>query len=56
MLGVLDNFGQDETITNYWTSDKYAERIECVKEWMDMGIYMADLMNVTEAPSDLIPA
>ena len=24
MLGVLDNFGQDETITNYWTSDKYA--------------------------------
>ena len=56
MLGVLDNFGQDETITNYWTSDKYAERIECVKEWMDMGIYMADLMNVTDAPSDLIPA
>ena len=56
MLGVLDNYGQDETITNYWESEKYQERLDCVKEWMEMGIYMTDLMNVTEAPSDLIPA
>lgn len=56
MLGVLDNYGQDETVTNYYESEKYQERLDYVKQWMEMGCYMTDLMNVTEAPADLIPA
>ena len=56
MLGVLGNFGQDDTVSNYYESEEYAERIECVKTWMEMGIYMPDLMNTTEAPSDYMPA
>jgi putative aldouronate transport system substrate-binding protein len=56
MLGVLGNYGQDTTVINYYESEYYDDLIGYYKEWSEMGAYMSDFMNVSEAPSDLIPA
>lgn len=56
LLGVLGNFGQDDKVTNYYESDGYLELVEYFKQWKDMGCYMTDILNVTEAPVDYIPA
>lgn len=55
-LGVLGNYGQDTTITNYYESEEYVELVNCFKQWKEMGCYMSDFLNVTEAPVDYIPA
>lgn len=56
LLGVLGNFGQDDTVTNYYESEGYLELVEYFKQWKEMGCYMTDILNVTEAPVDYIPA
>ena len=49
-LGVLGNMGQDETVINYYESEYYTELVSYFKKWKEMGIYMPDLLNSTEAP------
>ena len=51
-LGVLDNYGQDTTVTNYYESAGYEELVGYFKQWKEMGCYMADILNVTDAPID----
>lgn len=55
-LGVLDNYGQDTTVTNYYESAGYEELVGYFKQWKEMGCYMPDILNVTDAPIDYIPA
>ena len=55
-LGVLGNMGQDETVINYYESEYYTELVSYFKKWKEMGVYMPDLLNSTEAPVDYIPA
>lgn len=55
-LGVLDNYGQDTTVTNYYESAGYEELVGYFKQWKEMGCYMADILNVTDAPIDYIPS
>lgn len=55
-LGVLGNYGQDDKVTNYYESDAYEELVGYFKKWKDMGCYMPDLLNITDAPADYIPA
>lgn len=54
-LGVLGNYGQDETVINYYESDYYTELVGYFKKWKEMGIYMPDMLNSTEGPMDFIP-
>ena len=54
-LGVLGNMGQDETVINYYESEYYTELVSYFKQWKEMGVYMPDLLNSTEAPVDFIP-
>ena len=54
-LGVLGNMGQDETVINYYESEYYTELVSYFKKWKEMGVYMPDLLNSTEAPVDFIP-
>lgn len=55
-LGVLGNFGQDDKVTDYYSSEEYAELVSYFKKWKEMGCYMPDLLNVNEAPGDYLPA
>ena len=55
-LGVLDNYGQDTTVTNYYESAGYEELVGYFKQWKEMGCYMAYILNVTDAPIDYIPS
>ena len=55
-LGVLDNYSQDTTVTNYYESAGYEELVGYFKQWKEMGCYMADILNVTDAPIDYIPS
>lgn len=55
-LGVLGNAGQDDTVINYYESEYYTELVSYFKKWKEMGVYMPDLLNSTEAPVDYIPA
>lgn len=54
-LGVLDNYGQDTTVTNYYESAGYEELVGYFKQWKEMGCYMPDILNITDAPIDYIP-
>ncbi len=54
-LGVLGNAGQDDTVINYYESEYYTELVSYFKKWKEMGVYMPDLLNSTEAPVDFIP-
>ena len=55
-LGVLTNYGQTTTVTNYYESDEYMDLVAHIKEWKDMDAYMPDLLNITDAPVDYMPA
>lgn len=55
-LGVLTNYGQTTTVSNYFESEEYTDLVAHIKQWKDMGAYMPDLLNMTDAPSDYIPA
>ncbi|HWT73596.1 MAG TPA: ABC transporter substrate-binding protein [Mobilitalea sp.] len=55
-LGVLGNYGQDDKVTNYYDSKEYEELVGYFEKWKEMGVYMPDLLNVTDAPVDYIPA
>lgn len=55
-LGVLANYGQDDKVIDYYESKQYEELTGYFKKWKDMGCYMPDLLNVTDAPVDYIPA
>ena len=54
-LGVLGDYGQATTVTNYYEMDEYKELVSYFKKWKEMGVYMPDLLNSTEAPVDFIP-
>ncbi len=54
-LGVLGNYAQDETVSNYYESPEFLEIMGYVEKWNKAGYYMTDFLNVTEAPIDLIP-
>lgn len=55
-LGVLNDYGQSSTVVNYFESPEFLEIMEHVELWNKSGYYMTDVLNVTEAPIDLIPA
>jgi ABC-type sugar transport system, periplasmic component len=55
-LGVLANYGQDVKVVDYYESKEYTEMLGYFKKWKEMGCFMPDLLNVTDAPVDYIPA
>ncbi|WP_099203773.1 ABC transporter substrate-binding protein [Scatolibacter rhodanostii] len=55
-LGVLEDYGQTTTVTNYYESEGYKELVGYFKQWSEMGAYMPDLLNVADAPVDFIPS
>lgn len=55
-LGVLANYGQDDQVIDYYESKEYEELTGYFEKWKEMGAYMPDLLNVTDAPVDYIPA
>lgn len=55
-LGVLGNYGQDETVIDYYSSEYFAELVDYFAKWKEMGCYMPDILNTTDAPSDYIPS
>ena len=55
-LGVLPEYGQAETVANYYESDEFLEIIGWVEKWSKAGYYMTDTLNVTDAPIDYITA
>lgn len=55
-LGVLPDYGQSETVVNYYETDEYKELVSYFKQWKEMGVYMTDFMNVTDSPVDYITA
>lgn len=54
-LGVLNNYGQSDTVINYYESEEFLEMMSYIEKWNKAGYYMTDVLNVTEAPIDLIP-
>lgn len=55
-LGVLPEYGQAETVVNYYESDGFLEIMGWVEKWNKAGYYMTDTLNVTDAPVDYITA
>ncbi len=55
-LGVLGNYGQDETVIDYYSSDYFKELCGYFEKWRDAGYYMSDILNVADTPSDYIAA
>lgn len=53
ILGALLE-GDDEHVVNYYETDEYAKLIQYFKKWKDIGITMADPLNVVELPSDYL--
>ena len=55
-FGVLENFGQTTTVTNYWESDVAKGLAEKSKEWFDAGYYSADAATNQESGTTLMKA
>lgn len=43
-LGVLDNYGQDEKVTNWYESENFYNICKLNKEWYDKGLYSMDIV------------
>lgn len=54
-LGVLTDYGQTTTVSNYYESDEFLEIVKHLETWNKNGYYMTDMMNVTESQIDYIP-
>jgi len=54
-LGVVMP-GEDMTVVNYFATPEYREMIGFFKEWKEIGITMADPLNVVDSPSDYLPS
>lgn len=54
-LGVLTDYGQTTTVSNYYESDEFLELVKHLETWNKNGYYMTDMMNVTESQIDYIP-
>lgn len=55
-LGVLTNYGQTSKVSDYFESPEYLDLVSHISQWKKMGAYIPDLLNITDAPSDYIPA
>lgn len=54
-LGVLTDYGQTTTVSNYYESPEFLEIVKHLETWNKNGYYMTDMMNVTESQIDYIP-
>lgn len=55
-FGVLENMGQDSTITNYYDSDYYKEVVKLTREWYLTGYIMKDMATNQDSGQSLIKA
>lgn len=55
VLGALMP-GDDTTVVNYYETDEYKKMLGYFKQWKDIGITMADPLNVVERPTDYLPS
>lgn len=60
-LGDLNNLGvlmpgDDETVVNYYATDEYRKLVDYFKQWKEIGITMADPLNVVDSASDYLPS
>ncbi len=54
-LGALLK-GDDATVVNYYATEEYKGLIEYFKEWKEIGITMADPLNVVDRATDYLPS
>ena len=55
-FGVLMDYGQDTTVTNYFESKEYKDRADLTKEWYDAGYVKLDAATTTETNANLVKA
>lgn len=58
-MGDMNNLGvvlekDDDKVVNYYETEEYAQLIEYFKQWKEIGITMADPLNVVEQPGDYL--
>lgn len=56
MFGVLENYGQELTVTNWFESDEFIERCQVARDWYEKGYTSQDIATSNDSGEVLIAA
>ena len=55
-FGVLEDFGQTTTVTNWYESQQYKDLVTIAKRWYDAGYYSSDVVTSQDTGETLLKA